>query len=92
MPNPYRLALIACGLMLNSACSNLAELPTLEPIQIPPPSRCLVLCPEMPPTDADALTTATTLQDWGSDCRSRQKECRDWATTLQRDLSEPAGH
>lgn len=78
MPTLYRLALIAAGLTMSAACSNLAALPT-PPLESPPPARCLVLCPEMPATDPDPLQAVTDLQDWGSDCRVRQRECRDWA-------------
>lgn len=76
-----RLALIAAGLMLSSACSNLAGPQSLPPIESKPSALCLVLCPQMPPTDPDPLQTVKDLQDWGSDCRSRQRECRDWASS-----------
>lgn len=84
-------ALIVAGPMLSSACSSLAALPTLPPIAASVPARCMVLCPEMPATDPDPLTTAKDLQDWGSDCRARQRACRDWANSRNESGPKP-GH
>jgi hypothetical protein len=62
-----------------SACASNPAAPLIPPMIPPPPARCLVLCPPMPQTAPDPLTTAQDLQDWGSDCRERQRQCLDWA-------------
>lgn len=79
MPRLRLLGLSAALLMLNSACSNTAALPSSTPIVPPAPTRCLILCPEPPPTHRDPNQSVKDLQDWGSDCRQRQMECRRWA-------------
>lgn len=85
MPIRRRLAPIAAGLSLSACASMSAAPPTSPTIQTPPPARCLVLCPAMPATPPDPLETAQQLQDWGSDCRERQRQCRDWARSLGRE-------
>ncbi|MBT0961661.1 hypothetical protein [Denitromonas iodatirespirans] len=72
-------ALSAALLMANTACSINAAAPSSIPIAPPAPTRCLILCPEPPTIDRDPIQTIKDLQDWGSDCRLRQMECRRWA-------------
>lgn len=73
------IGLSAALLTLNTACLSTAAKPSSPPIAPPAPTRCLILCPEPPPTARDPNQTIKDLQDWGSDCRLRQMECRRWA-------------